>query len=247
MHDSRFQVDSFGVHTWRTYRMVCVHPASPEIPAKIYCDELARHHTSKASVVTREDAKKALKCTEFTPENEYVLAKWLVSEEEKCTVLFVVSDNNFNDLWNESVARICDMIQLLVTYNVPHKPDEVEIRFFGMAAKARKELVFIHPVIRVTKPQLGPTKFPHLPQGSILWLRSRPWIQRHHHVRMLDSALRYMAEKNPEDLKKYLHESADPDRHSDFGRVMRWISGQSVGLVLGGGGAKGFIKDLYCH
>lgn len=45
MADTRFQVNSFGVHSWRTYRVVCVYPATPEIPAKIYCDELARHHT----------------------------------------------------------------------------------------------------------------------------------------------------------------------------------------------------------
>jgi len=39
--------------------------------------------------------------------------------------------------------------------------------------------------------------------------------------------------------KQYLRETGDPDKHNDFARVMRWISGQSVGFVLGGGGAKG--------
>ncbi|ODM94319.1 Patatin-like phospholipase domain-containing protein 7 [Orchesella cincta] len=40
-------------------------------------------------------------------------------------------------------------------------------------------------------------------------------------------------------IKKYLRGTKHPDKHSDFARVVRWITGQSVGLVLGGGGAKG--------
>lgn len=30
-----------------------------------------------------------------------------------------------------------------------------------------------------------------------------------------------------------------PDIHSDFSRLARWLTGTSVGLVLGGGGARG--------
>lgn len=79
-----------------------------------------------------------------------------------------------------------------------------------------------------------------MPVGSVTWLKPRKdWVQRHHHVRMLDSAFKYKKEKNPEDLERYLKGTKDPDRHSDYARVMRWISGQSVGVVLGGGGAKG--------
>lgn len=31
----------------------------------------------------------------------------------------------------------------------------------------------------------------------------------------------------------------EPNIHSDFSRLARWLSGMSVGLVLGGGGARG--------
>lgn len=56
---------------------------------------------------------------------------------------------------------------------------------------------------------------------------------------MLDSAFRYVKEKDPTCYQQYIEDTKDPDKHSDFARVMRWISGQSVGIVLGGGGAKG--------
>lgn len=32
---------------------------------------------------------------------------------------------------------------------------------------------------------------------------------------------------------------SEPNVHSDFSRLARWLSGKSVGLVLGGGGARG--------
>lgn len=33
--------------------------------------------------------------------------------------------------------------------------------------------------------------------------------------------------------------ATDPNIHSDFSRLARWLTGKSVGLVLGGGGARG--------
>lgn len=32
---------------------------------------------------------------------------------------------------------------------------------------------------------------------------------------------------------------SEPNIHSDFSRLARWLTGNSVGLVLGGGGARG--------
>ena len=32
---------------------------------------------------------------------------------------------------------------------------------------------------------------------------------------------------------------SEPNIHSDFSRLARWLTGTSVGLVLGGGGARG--------
>lgn len=32
---------------------------------------------------------------------------------------------------------------------------------------------------------------------------------------------------------------SEPNVHSDFSRLARWLTGKSVGLVLGGGGARG--------
>lgn len=52
-----------------------------------------------------------------------------------------------------------------------------------------------------------------VPSGSSEWLKNRD-LSMHHHVRL--------------------------GHHEDFGRVARFLTGNAIGLVLGGGGARGF-------
>mmetsp|Transcript_11615 Transcript_11615/g.31200 ORF Transcript_11615/g.31200 Transcript_11615/m.31200 type:complete len:1527 (-) Transcript_11615:239-4819(-) len=73
----------------------------------------------------------------------------------------------------------------------------------------------------------GRKGFPkELPSNTEKWLRVRPFLRRHHHVRVINE--------------------------SDSDRVARWIADLSVGLVLGGGGSRGLahlgvIKALEDH
>eukprot|EP00798_Chlamydomonas_sp_ICE-L_P019927 gene19927-26631_t len=52
-----------------------------------------------------------------------------------------------------------------------------------------------------------------LPSGTLQWLKNRPALTRHHHIRLSKS--------------------------TDIARLSRWMSGQAVGLVLSGGGSRG--------
>ncbi len=51
------------------------------------------------------------------------------------------------------------------------------------------------------------------PVGTAEWLKHRPKIKQHHHIKV--------------------------DREADFQRLARVITGQTVGVVLSGGGARG--------
>lgn len=53
-----------------------------------------------------------------------------------------------------------------------------------------------------------------LPTGTRAWLAERPHVEEHHHLRWSEDA--------------------------DFGRLARVLAGRAVGVVLGGGGARGF-------
>jgi predicted acylesterase/phospholipase RssA len=52
------------------------------------------------------------------------------------------------------------------------------------------------------------------PSGTRRWLEPRPFLEEHHHVRW--------------------------DQEEDVARLARFLAGRAVGLVLGGGGARGF-------
>lgn len=52
------------------------------------------------------------------------------------------------------------------------------------------------------------------PQGTRRWLEARPRVEEHHHVRRTEEG--------------------------DFARLARLLAGRAIGLVLGGGGARGF-------
>ena len=121
----------------------------------------------------------------------------------------------------------------------------------GMKSTARKELVLLH-TDRYTTP--GSTR---------AWLRNRVWINGgHHHVQMAFSSgaipvnqqarragttLKQRVQVLQAEIQKYTSRrvretplySADTPFKGDFHRLARRLCGKSVGLVLGGGGARG--------
>lgn len=60
------------------------------------------------------------------------------------------------------------------------------------------------------------------PQKTLEWLRLRPYLTRHHHIRLSASA--------------------------DIARLWRWVSGKAVGLVLSGAPSKlaGYFPQRGC-
>src|SRR5205814_1629318 len=119
---------------------------------------------------------------------------------------------------------------------------EYESFLIGTKTTARKELVLLHAERNCT------------PGSTRNWLKNRPWIHAHHHVLMrlkspiLDEKSRKNTLMNIKDqLQKYYYPKRIPKRspaiytgnRSDFARLARRLVGKSVGLVLGGGGARG--------
>ena len=88
----------------------------------------------------------------------------------------------------------------------------------------------------------------------------RPWISRHYHIKLPDRLhVRRSHRRLSEHFSRLREENTkvslvtvifslicrptscfiQPDVHSDFSRLARMLRGCSVGLVLGGGGARG--------
>ncbi|CAJ0768627.1 20593_t:CDS:2, partial [Entrophospora sp. SA101] len=126
---------------------------------------------------------------------------------------------------------------------------EYERILIGAKTTARKELVLLHSERNCS------------PGTTRQWLKNRLWIHAHHHVQMNVAKPNMLIEPsrkntllNIKDIKdqiqKYYPISYYPRRQkrspaiytgnrSDFARLARRLCGKSVGLVLGGGGARG--------
>jgi lysophospholipid hydrolase len=111
-----------------------------------------------------------------------------------------------------------------------------------MKTTARKELVLLHPQRACT------------PGTTSSWLKLRLWIHAHHHIQMSVPTSTGMNSRESngtaanlgDHFQKYYNtqvSNASPNifsgPRSDFSRLARRLLSKSIGLVLGGGGAKG--------
>jgi hypothetical protein len=71
------------------------------------------------------------------------------------------------------------------------------------------------------------------PRDTISWLDQMPWLSRHKHIRCREKIFSRIDDSHEQDS------TSDASIHPDIYRLARWLAGISVGLVLGGGGAKG--------
>ena len=113
---------------------------------------------------------------------------------------------------------------------------------------ARKELILLHDERTVA------------PGSTRLWLKNRPWLHAHHHVELPGvitphkgiptvhdpaavAAFKHLREKVETRIKKYRGlrplRPRRPAHMNDFARIARRITGKQIGVVLGGGGARG--------
>ncbi|XP_054254848.1 LOW QUALITY PROTEIN: patatin-like phospholipase domain-containing protein 6, partial [Indicator indicator] len=94
------------------------------------------------------------------------------------------------------------------------------------AVRALKQLVLLHR-------EDGPG-----PARTVEWLNMRSWCSGHRHLRC---PRRVFSQRSPAKLwevyEKVFEKAAD--RHSDFSRLARGLTGNTIALVLGGGGARG--------
>ncbi|KAI9820366.1 MAG: phosphatidylcholine and lysophosphatidylcholine phospholipase [Pycnora praestabilis] len=188
----------------------------------------------------------------FSRMGKLKLSQYLADLEEKYGMLLFVADANApNAPWTQTCISQADCILLVGLAEGSPNIGEYERFLVGMKTTARKELVLLH-VERYSP--LGLTR---------KWLRNRMWINGgHHHIQMafrtgsepvhpqtkrFGSALKQRVQVLQAEIQKYTSRrvrqtplySADTPFKGDFHRLARRLCGKSVGLVLGGGGARG--------
>lgn len=190
----------------------------------------------------------------FSRMGKLKLSQYLADLEERYGMLLYIADTNVTSPWTQTCISQADCILLVGLAEGSPTMGEYERFLLGMKTTARKELVLLH-VDRYSTPGL-----------TRKWLRNRLWINGgHHHIQMafrthtepalpqvkrFGTALKQRVQVLQAEIQKYTSRrirqsplySADTPFKGDFHRLARRLCGKSVGLVLGGGGARGISQ-----
>lgn len=182
------------------------------------------------------------------------LSQYLADLEEKYGLVLYVADTNVKSPWTATCINQADCILLVGLATGSPNIGEYERFLLTTKSTARKELVILHSE-RFCPPGL-----------TRQWLRNRSWINgSHHHIQMshrtsaqpahppnrrFGSALKQRVQVIQAEIQKYTSRkvrqtplySEDTPFKGDFHRLARRLCGKSVGLVLGGGGARGIAQ-----
>ncbi|KAF9451397.1 patatin-domain-containing protein [Macrolepiota fuliginosa MF-IS2] len=184
----------------------------------------------------------------FTKIGKLKSAGWFADQEQRFRIVLYVADSPVNSSWTQTCIRQADCVMVVGLGDDP-SVGEYERLLLSMKTTARKELVLLHPDRSV------------VPGSTREWLKTRPWVHQHIHIELPDvvaaipksahpkdpdavTALKNLKERVQSGIQKYTGTATTvrPQRlphTNDFARLARRLCGKSIGLVLGGGGARG--------
>lgn len=206
---------------------VAVLPVSDKVPLSNFTLELQHALTGIGPTLrlNSEIVQNKLGNAAFDSINEYRLSSWLGQQEDIHRMVLYQCDIRMTP-WTQRCIRQADCVLILALANQDPAVGQLEKQLDNMAVRAQKELILLHR-------QDGPNL-----KNTVEWLNLREWCSSHHHIRCHKRVFsRKPQAKIMETYQKLL--DSEPDRMSDFSRLARFLTGTAVGLVLGGGGARG--------
>uniref|UniRef100_A0A8B9Y0M5 Patatin like phospholipase domain containing 7 n=1 Tax=Bos mutus grunniens TaxID=30521 RepID=A0A8B9Y0M5_BOSMU len=157
--------------------------------------------------------------------HEYRLSSWLGQQEDIHRIVLYQADSTLTP-WTQCCIRQADCILIVGLGEQEPTVGELERMLETSAVRAQKQLVLLHR-------QDGPA-----PARTAEWLNMRGWCSGHLH---LCCPRRVFSRRSLPKLVELYERVCQrpPDRHSDFSRLARVLTGNAIALVLGGGGARG--------
>ncbi|PYH49831.1 lysophospholipase [Aspergillus saccharolyticus JOP 1030-1] len=240
-------------------RTVCVLPVTGGVPVVEFGHRLlqALHQigvTNGVASLNQAAILNHLGRHAFSKMGKLKLTQYLADLEEKYGMVLYIADTTVNAPWTQTCITQADCILLVGLAESSPSIGEYERFLLGMKTTSRKELVLIHEE-RYCPPGL-----------TRQWLKNRVWINGgHHHIQMpyrltaepthsqtrrLGTVLKQRVQVIQAEIQKYTSRrirqtplySAQTPFKGDFHRLARRLCGRSVGLVLGGGGARGIAQ-----
>ncbi|OAX84341.1 lysophospholipase NTE1 [Emergomyces africanus] len=237
-------------------RTVAVLPVTAGVPVVEFGNRLLNAFnqigvTNGVAALHQADILNHLGRHAFSRMGKLKLSQYLADLEERYGMVLYIADTNVNAPWTQTCITQADCILLVGVAEGSPSIGEYERFLLGMKTTARKELVLLH-LERYSPPGL-----------TRQWLKNRMWINGgHHHIQMsfrlttepthpvtkrFGTVLKQRVQVLQAEIQKYtsrrIHQtplySATTPFKGDFHRLARRLCGKSVGLVLGGGGARG--------
>ena len=245
---------SFNPSSIVNLRTVCVLPVTAGVPVADFASRLVNSLSQLGTSIVSLNQRAVLNHLgrhAFTRMGKLKLSQYLADLEEKFDLVLFVADTNVQSPWTGTCITQSDCVLIVGLAESSPAVGEFERLLLTTKTTARKELVLLHNE-RLCPPGL-----------TRKWLSNRVWINGgHHHIQMSfsitpgptrsanrrfgstikKSVLTLQAEIQKYTGRKVRHTplySADTPFKSDFHRLARRLCGKSVGLVLGGGGARG--------
>lgn len=231
---SNMPLDSSPVkHSFST---VAILPITDDVPLTAFTYELY-HSLSAICPVARMTAdvvRKTLGMNIMESSNEYRLLSYLSQQEDHNEVTLYQCEVGSITPWTQRCLRQADVILIVGLADRPPTIGKLEREIDRFAIRTAKELVLLHHEENNAKPK-----------NTVQWLNQRTWVNRHHHIMCPKRMFTRKSQYRVNDLYTKVLNS-EPSIHSDFSRLARWLTGNSVGLVLGGGGARGAAHIGMC-
>ncbi|XP_015427838.1 PREDICTED: patatin-like phospholipase domain-containing protein 7 [Myotis davidii] len=200
---------------------VAIMPVSEDVPLTAFALEL-KHALSAIPgpvlLLTSDNIKQRLGSAALDSIHEYRLSSWLGQQEDIHRIVLYQADSSLTP-WTQRCIRQADCILIVGLGEQEPSVGELERMLESTAVRAQKQLVLLHR-------EEGPA-----PARTVEWLN----------MRQADGQSRGEEPRSPP-LQVEMYErlfQRPPDRHSDFSRLARVLTGNAIALVLGGGGARG--------
>ncbi|XP_075547772.1 neuropathy target esterase sws-like isoform X7 [Dermacentor variabilis] len=224
--------------TGSNFTTIAALAVNEDVPLSTFTLELCHALRSIGPVfrLTSDYIKKQLGTSALDTANEYRLCNWLGQQEDRNRVLLYQCDSQMSS-WTQRCIRQADCILIVALADQEPLVGQLEKQAENIAQRTQKELVLLH--------RDGADK----PRNTVAWLNMRSWCSSHHHIRCPKRMfMRHSPSRIMEVYKKV--QEGTVNVHSDFARLARFLTGTSIGLVLGGGGARGcahvgMIRAIY--
>ncbi|XP_046693714.1 patatin-like phospholipase domain-containing protein 6 isoform X1 [Silurus meridionalis] len=206
---------------------VAVLPVCDEVPINAFNLELS-HALSAIGptlLLTSDIIRERLGASALDSIYEYRLSGWLAQQEDINRIVLYQTDNSMTP-WTQRCIRQADCILIVGLGDQEPSLGQLEQMLENTAVRALKQLVLLHR-------EDGPG-----PSRTVEWLNMRSWCSGHLHLKC---PRRVFSRRSPTRLREVYEKVFEKtaDRHSDFSRLARVLTGNSIALVLGGGGARG--------